>query len=72
MFKLQLFKGNNGQKRQVRRDSCDSLRFQDLVLRVLVVVTVLWAAQVLKDGYKEQLGEDHIQGTETGTMLNPH
>lgn len=26
---------------------------KDLVLRVLVVVTVLWAAQVLKDGYKE-------------------
>eukprot|EP00435_Cladocopium_sp_Y103_P003129 s62_g1.t1 len=26
---------------------------KDLVLRVLVVVTILWAAQVLKDGYKE-------------------
>ena len=29
------------------------LDIEDLVLRVLVVVTVLWAAQVVKDGYKE-------------------
>ena len=26
---------------------------QDLVLRALVVATLLWAAQVLNDGYKE-------------------
>jgi hypothetical protein len=30
-----------------------TVRPQDLVLRVLVVVTILWAAQVLKDGYKD-------------------
>ena len=29
------------------------MALQDLVLRVLVVVTVLWAAQVIKDGYKD-------------------
>ena len=31
-------------------------QLQDLVLRVLVVVTVLWAAQVIKDGYKDTDG----------------
>ena len=35
-----------------------TVRPQDLVLRVLVVVTILWAAQVLKDGYKDGWGPE--------------
>lgn len=37
--------------------ACKDAPCEDLVLRALVVVTVLWAAQVVNEGYKELKSE---------------